>query len=161
MEKELHGAIDLRKNGNYEESNKLLKKLTNDFPENASVNYQCAWSFDLLGEEAKAAPFYEKAIDLGLPSEEMEGAILGLGSTYRTLGEYEKSKSTLRKGIKLFPENRAIQVFYSMTLYNLNENSRAMELILKCLTDTTTDSKILGYKKAIDFYSDKLDQVWK
>jgi hypothetical protein len=48
-----------------------------------------------------------------------------------------------------------------MTLYNLNEHSKAMELLLKCLIDTTTDDKILSYKKAIEFYSNKLDEVWE
>ncbi len=86
---------------------------------------------------------------------------MGLGSTYRTLGEYEKSKSALLKGIELFSNNKAIQTFYAMTLYNLNEHSQAMELLLKCLIETTKDAEIISYKKAIDFYSDKLDEVWR
>jgi tetratricopeptide (TPR) repeat protein len=161
VEIELEKAVELRESGNHKESKELLMKLVQEFPNNASINYQCAWSFDLLGEESKAVPFYEKAIKLGLSSKELEGALLGLGSTYRTLGEYEKSKSIFLKGIESFPENRAIQTFYSMTLYNLNEHSKAMELLLKCLIDTTTDDEISKYKKAIDFYSNKLDEIWK
>jgi tetratricopeptide (TPR) repeat protein len=133
MEKELNKAIDLRINGNQKESNELLLKLVKEFPDDALINYQCAWSFDLLGEESKAVPFYENSIKLGLSGEDLEGALLGLGSTYRTLGEYEKSKNTFLKGIELFPSNRAIQVFYSMTLNNLKEHNTAMELLLKCL----------------------------
>lgn len=158
---ELDKAIDLRKSGNHNESNEILMKLVQEFPDNATLNYQCAWSFDLLGEESKAVPFYEKAIKLGLSSEELEGALLGLGSTYRTLGEYEQSRSVFLKGIESFPNNRAIQIFYAMTLYNLNDHNKAMELLLKCLIDTTTDGEILKYKRAIDFYSDKLDDIWK
>lgn len=161
MEKDLDKANDLRKKGNYIESNEILLKLVQEFPDHASINYQCAWSFDLLGEEAKAVPFYEKGIRLGLPSKELEGALLGLGSTYRTLGKYKKSKKTLLKGIELFPNNKAIQTFYSMTLYNLNEHGEAMELLLNCLIETTSDAEIISYKKAIEFYSDKLDEVWK
>lgn len=158
---ELEKAINLRKNGNYKESSELLIKLVKEYPNNASINYQCAWSFDLLGEESKAVPFYEKAIELGLSSTELEGALIGLGSTYRTLGEYDKSKNIFLKGIESFPDNRAIQTFYSMTLYNLNEHSQAMELLLKCLIDTTTNDEILKYKKAIGFYLNKLDEIWK
>lgn len=161
LEKELDKAINLRESGNHKESNELLLKLVQNYPENASINYQCAWSFDLLGEEAKAVSFYENAIKLGLSSNELEGALLGLGSTYRTLGEYEKSKRIFLLGIESFPNNRAIQTFYSMTLYNLNEHSKAMELLLKCLIDTTKDDKILNYKKAINFYSNKLDEIWE
>jgi len=83
-----------------------------------------------------------------------------LGSTYRTLGEYEKSKQVLLKGMDLFPDNKAVQVFYSLTLYNLKEHDRAMELLLTCLIDTSSDKEILSYKKALNFYSGKLNDVW-
>lgn len=160
MEKELDKAICLRNNENYKESNEILIGLVQKYPDNASINYQCAWSFDILGEERKAVPYYEKAIQLGLSSKDLEGAIIGLGSTFRTLGEYEKSKEIFQKGIEAFPNNRAIQTFYSITLYNLKEHNKAMELLLKCLIETTNDSEILSYKRAIDFYSDKLDEIW-
>ena len=161
MNEVLNKAIALRKEGNYKESNKLIMGLANQFPDDAALNYQCAWSFDLLGEESKAVSFYEKAVQLGLSEKELEGALLGLGSTYRTLGEYEKSKLTLQKGMERFPDNKAMQTFYTMTLYNLGEHSKAMELLLKCLVDTTTNEDILAYKKAIGFYADKLDEIWK
>lgn len=161
MQKELHQAIVFRNEGKYKESNEILVKLVHAFPENPFIRYQCAWSFDVLGEESQAVPFYEKAIQLGLSGKELEEALLGLGSSYRALGDYEKSKDVFLKGIDLFPNNRALQVFYSMTLYNLKEHHHAMELLLTCLADTTTDQEILNYKKAIHFYSDKLDDTWR
>ena len=160
-EDQLVKALELRKDDKKKESNHILLKMVEEHPDNAFINYQCAWSFDVLGEESKAVPFYEKAIKQGLSGKDLEGAILGLGSTYRTLGEYEKSEKVFLEGIELFPTNRAIQVFYSMTLYNLSEHKKAMEFLLKCLIDTTTDSEILRYKKAINFYADKLDEIWK
>lgn len=72
MIKVLHKAIELRERKNYKESNQLLIDLIREYPKNASINYQCAWSFDLLGEEAKAVPFYEKAIELGLEENELK-----------------------------------------------------------------------------------------
>ncbi|MCM3388261.1 tetratricopeptide repeat protein [Ureibacillus chungkukjangi] len=161
MELKLEKAITLRKSGSIKESNAILTELVKEFPNDATINYQCAWSFDLLGEETKAVPYYEKAIQLGLPPEELEGAFIGLGSTYRALGEYEKSKSVFLKAMEAFPANRAIQTFYAMTLYNLNEHSQAVELLLNCLIETTKDSNILVYKKALTFYADKLDQTWE
>lgn len=161
MQNGLEKAIILRKEGKYQESNTYLQKLVTSYPKDANINYQCAWSLDLLGEELKAVPYYETAIELGLSGKDLEGAYLGLGSTYRTLGEYEKSQKVFRAGIELFPTNKALHVFYSMTLYNLEEHSRAMELLLNSLIDTTTDENILDYKKAIHFYANKLDEVWR
>lgn len=161
MQKELKQAIAWRKEGKQKDSNELLVKLVGEHPKDAYVHYHCAWSFDLLGMEAEAIPFYEKAIDLGLSGKDLEGAILGLGSSHRALGEYEKAKKVFQKGIECFPDNRALKVFYSMALYNLKEHDSAMELLLMCLIETTSDEDILHYKRAIQFYSDKLDEVWK
>lgn len=160
MENMLEEALYLRKNGHLLESNLIFVQLVREFPKDAYLNYQCAWSFDVLGEESKAVPFYETAISLGLPEKDQEGAFIGLGSTYRTLGEYDKSLKTLEQGFKRFPHNRAMQVFLAMTLYNLEEHQQAMELLLKNILDTTNDENIQKYKKAIEFYSDKLDDTW-
>ncbi len=114
-----------------------------------------------MGEETQGVPFYEMVIQLGLSGMELEEALLGLGSSYRALGSYEQSEEVFLKGMELFPNNRALQVFYSMTLYNLKEHHQAMEFLLNCLADTTKDQEILNYKKAIHFYADKLDRIWR
>lgn len=158
--KELEIAIELREKGKLKESNEILVSIANNFPDNPIVNYQCAWSFDVLGLEKEAVPYYEKAILIGLPDIELQGAILGLGSTYRALGEYQKSKEVFEKGLSKFVEDRAMKVFYAMTLYNLNEHTKAMEILLTNLVQTSSDESIKAYKKAIEFYSDKLNEIW-
>ena len=159
-EEELNVALQLRKENNLLQSNQIFIKLAKDNPLNAYINYQCAWSYDRLGEEAKAVPYYEKAIQGGLAEEDLQNAYLGLGSTFRALGEYEKSKAVLTKAIELFPNNEALRVFYAMTLYNLNEQQSAMELLLKCIVNTSSNAEVQKYKRAIEFYSDKLDETW-
>ncbi|NME05412.1 tetratricopeptide repeat protein [Psychrobacillus sp. BL-248-WT-3] len=161
MEKMIEQALHLRKEGQLLESNRIFLQLVKEFPQDAYINYQCAWSFDTLGDESQAVPFYETAISLGLPEKDQEGAFIGLGSTYRTLGEYDKSQKTLEQGLKQFPTNRAMQVFLAMTLYNLESHQQAMELLLKNIMETSNDEDIQSYKKAIEFYSNKLDQTWK
>ena len=103
---------------------------------------------------------YEKAISNGL-IEDRSGAILGLGSTYRCLGEYEKSLVTLDQGIQEFPENRVLKVFRALTLYNLGKSEESVNQLLIQLIDTTSDASIKSYDKALRFYSDKLNQTWK
>lgn len=161
MSKEIKQALELRENKKFEESNKVIAKLIKKYQNDAQINYQFAWSFDLLGKEREAAPYYEKSIELGLPENDLEDALLGLGSTYRVLGEYEKSKDILERGTLEFPSNQAMKLFYAMTLYNLNEHSKAMEEVLNVLLSSTKDEGILKYNQAIRYYSDKLDQVWE
>ena len=96
----------------------------------------------------------------GLISKDLEGAFLGLGSTYRALGNYEKAKETFLRAISIFPDNHAMKTFYAMTLYNLNEHDKAMEILLTSLINTTSDPTILQYEKALRFYSYQLDKTW-
>ncbi len=154
-------ALQLRKEGQLKESNERFLRLVKESPEDPQLNYQLAWSFDVLGLEAEAVAFYEKSITSGLQGKDLEGALLGLGSAYRALSEYEKSEATLLKGIELFPENHAMKAFYAMVLYNLGRHQEAMAFLLKGLAVTSSDPSIQAYKRAIEFYSDKLDEVWK
>jgi len=124
----LNKAINFRSSGKHRESNKLLVQLAREFHDDALINYQCASSFDILGEEAKAVPYYQSAITLGLPAKELKVTYLDLGSSLRSLGIYEQSRITFEEAMDLFPYNRAIQVFYAMTLYNQNDHEKAMEV---------------------------------
>ena len=88
------------------------------------------------------------------------GAMLGLGSTYRSLGEYEKALAYLQKGAARFPDSNEFHVFMAMTLYNLGRHPEAMELLLRVIATTTSDEWIKRYQRALLFYADKLDQTW-
>lgn len=161
MDKRLQHIITLRENGQLEEANQLMIELVKEQPENGYYQFQCAWTYDSLGKEQEAVPHYEKAIQLGLKPEFLVDAYVGLGSTYRTLGQYEQSKRILEKALSEFPEAEHVKVFYAMTLYNLREHAKAMETLLNIVIHTTNHKEIKNYSKAIKFYSDKLDQTWE
>ncbi len=159
-EERLSRAIQLRKEKQVEEARDLLLDLHAEYPNDAQVNYQCAWVHDLLGLEREAIPFYEKAVQTGLNNEELQGALLGMGSTYRCIGEYKKAYDTFQQAIQLFPERHEYRTFLAMTYYNLGEPAKAMELLLNSLAETSNDAGVIKYKNAIQFYADKLDQTW-
>lgn len=159
--RELGKAISLREAGDLEAAKILLFELADREPLNPSVWYQLAWVHDVMELEREAVPFYQKALELGLEGEEKQGALLGLGSTYRTLGMYEEAKATFEAAILEFPERREYLVFLAMVQYNLQAHSEAMEILLRQLAETSRDDGIQAYRRAILFYSDKLDQTWK
>ena len=90
---------ELRKNGQHEEAKEQLIKLARQFPNDPNVQYETACVHDFLGLEREAIPFYVAAIQNGLSGEDLRGAYLGLGSTYRTLGMYAESKQTFLEGL--------------------------------------------------------------
>ena len=160
IKSEVKTAIELRMQGKLEQSNKRLKRVAEIVPHDANIQYQCAWSYDVLGLESQAVPHYVAAIQGNLAADDLQNAYLGLGSTYRTLGEYEKSAHVLNEAIEKFPQNEALKVFHALTLYNLNEHHEAMSQLLTILTRTTSDETILKYKRALDFYAPRLDEIW-
>jgi tetratricopeptide (TPR) repeat protein len=160
LQEKLASAIKLRETEKHEEARQLLLELHNEFPNDPQVNYQSAWIHDLLGLEREAIPFYEKAIQTGLRGDDLKSALLGMGSTYRCIGQYQKSVATFQQALRLFPNAHEFNVFLAMAYYNMGEHAKAMELLLNSLVNTSTDEGVLRYQRAIRFYSDKLNQTW-
>lgn len=157
---ELELATNLRESGDLEEAGSLLSGVLAEAPDDAGANYQMAWLCDLQGREREAVPYYVRAIAGILSDEERSGALLGLGSTLRALGEYPEAVDVLRRGVAEFPEDRAMQTFLAMALYNAGEHRESVELLLKNLLETTSDPDVKSYERALTFYADNLDEVW-
>jgi tetratricopeptide (TPR) repeat protein len=160
-------AIQLRETGRakqdqaiLEEARTLLLELAAAYPDDAEITFQTAVAHDNLGLSREAVPFYLRALTQGLAGPDLERALMGLGSTYRGLGEYRQAEGTLRRGVREFPHNRAIQVFLAMTLYNLQDYEEAMELVLTNLMETTSDEKLQYFKRGISYYALHLDVTW-
>jgi tetratricopeptide (TPR) repeat protein len=150
-----------------EEARALLVTLLAAYPDEAEITYQLAIVHDNLGLEREAIPFYLQTLKQGLSGRDRatnlmkrERAFLGLGSTYRGLGQYQQAEETLRLGLREFPQSRALQVFLAMTLYNTQQYTEAMELALTNLAETTADESLQYYQRGIVFYAQHLDETW-
>ena len=119
---ELESAIRLREGGTSEAAESLLSRVLAGSPDDAEANHQMAWLYDIQGREREAVPFYVRAVAGDLSDEERRGALLGLGSTYRALGEYPEAVEVLRQGVSEFPADRAMQTFLALALYNTGEH---------------------------------------
>jgi tetratricopeptide (TPR) repeat protein len=166
MRDRLTEAIQLRETGRAKqdpailsEARALLFDLAAAYPDDAEITYQLALVHDNLGLGREAIPFYVQAIVGGLSSPDLERALMGLGSTYRGLGEYMHAEETLRRGMREFPHNRAIQVFLAITLYNLQQHKEAMELLLFNLLETTSEEKLQYFKRGLLYYASHLDEI--
>lgn len=129
-------------------------------PEDPALQYEAACLHDRLGREAEAVPFYVAAIAGGLAQDDLRGAYLGLGSTYRTLGQYERAQDTLSRGLERFGDAAELKTFLAMTLHNLGRSKEAVELLLTVLADTARDPHLAAYREAILFYARDIDQTW-
>jgi tetratricopeptide (TPR) repeat protein len=157
----LSEAIAARISGQLDRAITILAELLKSAPLDPLVNLQMAWACDSMGKESEAGPYYEVALANGLAGEDRRGAMLGLGSTYRCLGEYQKSLAVFDTAVTEFPEDRSFKVFRALTLYNLGKAQDAVGTLLLELLETTNDPYIKTYEKALRFYADKLDETWR
>ena len=154
-QEELSAITGARHGGQVVQVLRQLKELDAQFPNVAEINYQIAWTCDVLGRETEALPYYEKAVALGLPANELAGALLGLGSTLRNLGQLERSAEVLRSGQAQFPDNREFDVFLALTLHGLSRHAESTKLLLTDIADTSEDTGLTAYQRAIRFYAGK------
>jgi tetratricopeptide (TPR) repeat protein len=159
-------AIELREAGRakqdqaiLEEARTLLLELHAAHPDDAEITYQTGVVHDNLGLGPEAIPFYTQALAQGLSGPDLERCLLGLGSTYRALGKYRQAEKTLRRAVREFPDDRALQIFLAMALYNTQQHKEAMELVLTNLLDTTPDEKLQYFKRGLSYYALHLDET--
>jgi len=159
-------AIHLREEGRAKQDQAMLQKarallleLLAVCPDDAEIHFQTGVVHDNMGMGAQAIPCYLRAVELGLSGPDLERCLLGLGSTYRYLGYYKEAVETLRRGVREFPENRAMQVLLAMALYNTNHYKEAMEIVLAHLLETTSDEKLQYFKRGLSYYAAHLDEI--
>jgi len=154
-------VLSLRRAGKHEEACALAVSLAAQSPGDAELQYQTACVHDFLGREAQAVPFYLAALSGKLSGEHLRSAYLGLGSTYRALGQYPEAERTLREGLVRFPDAAELKTFLAMDLHNLGQSKQAVELLLTVLAQSSSDSHIQGYREAILFYAQDIERSWK
>ncbi|EMB6254982.1 tetratricopeptide repeat protein [Serratia nevei] len=149
----------LKMQGRYQEATALALRQLAAEPEAAMLHFQLACLYDVQGLEQQAIPCYLAALARDLPPDQRREAWLGLGSTYRALGEYSASLRAFDDGLTEFPQANELILFRAMALYNLGENKRAVADLLLLLAETSSDPDIRGYQRAIRHYAADLSLI--
>jgi tetratricopeptide (TPR) repeat protein len=151
----------LRQTGRHEEARMLVVSLAAQEPGNAELQYEAACVHDFLGDESGAVPYYLAALDGCLPDDQARGAYLGLGSTYRALGEYERAEETLSAGLLRFPGANDLKVFLAMVWHNQGKSGAAVETLLQVIAQTSDDKYVSQYRNAIALYARDIGRNWR
>lgn len=155
-QEELDAIVGARAHGQFNQLLPRLKSLDERHPNVAEIAYQLAWTCDTLGRHAEALLYYEKAIALGLPPNELSGAFVGLGSTLRALGQPARASEVLRAAKLQFPDNRELDAFLALALHDEGKHAEALALALELVCDTTDDPGLTAYGRALRHAASKL-----
>lgn len=150
----------LRRIGNAEEAFTAVREAIHKFPNSAELHYLAACICDSDRTENEAITFYLRSLELGLKGNSLRDALLGLGSTYRSLGKYSESKKIFEQGISEFPNYRPYYVFLALTEHNLGQSKESIRLLLNQLLETTSNREIATYDRALKFYSTRLNEIF-
>ena len=156
----LEEARNLREEDELEASQEIFLELLDEYPDNATVLYEVGGSYDVLGEEREAIPYYQKAIEAGLDGEDLQECLVCLGSCNRVIGEFEESVTWLETAVSQFPDNKSGHVFLALAYYSNDQKEDAMRTLMELLLETTTNEDILAYTDVLEFYKDHLEEVW-
>lgn len=160
IEETITRAKKLRREDELEASQELLLDLLNQHPKDPRVLYEVGGSYDVLGEEKQAIPYYQKAIKMGLNGEDLQECFVCLGSSQRNIGHFEEAIETLEKAVDEYPDNNSGKTFLALAYYSEGREDEAVKLLLELLLETTNDKNILAYADPLDYYKDNLDEVW-
>jgi predicted Zn-dependent protease len=152
----LSHAVGLREAGKPEEARPVLVSLAAEFPNDATVQYQAGWVHDYLGLELEAAPYYERALALGLPEPDLEGLVLSLGSTYRNVGRDDDAVRMLTRGVHDYPGNEAMRCFLALSQLSIGNASEALALAFDVILATSQSADVERYRRALTAYRDEL-----
>lgn len=160
IEETIARAKKLRREDELDASQQLLLDLLVEHPNDPLVLYEVGGSYDVMGEENEAIPYYQKAIKAGLNGEDLQECLVCLGSSHRNVGNFAEAVETLEKVMAQFPEDNSGKVFLALAYYSDGREDEAVRLLLELLLETTNDENVLEYADPLDYYKDNLDEVW-
>lgn len=157
----LKEAKKLRQEDELESSQELLLSLLESYPDDPTVLFEVGGSYDVMGYEEEAIPYYNQAIEAGLDGPDLLECLICIGLCQQALGEVEEAVSVLESAHEQFPDDSAIKAFLSLAYYSDERYSEAFELLLGLLLATVDDEQIQTYYDTLDYYRENLDEIWE
>lgn len=128
---------------------RLLQAINKEHPNLALGWLEHAYVLDRLGREAEAVPLYKKAIRLGLRGNDLLEALVCLGSSLQTLGRHTLAVTTLRRALKLFPNDLLVKYFLCIALCSAERPMSAVRLLAEDLLTRFSDPRVVRYELTI------------
>lgn len=146
----------LHREGRNLEALYYFERLATEYPTEARLQYELAAARDGQGMEREAIAAYRKAIQLGLEGGALAGAMLGLGSALRNVGEYEDAVAALTSACNHFPDFAPLRAFLALALYSAGRADEATVMLLKFMASAGSGLDLQGYETIIHDYASQM-----
>jgi cyanophycin synthetase len=108
-----------------------------------------ALSLDAAGHEKQAIPLYRLALARGLANEDLHTALIGLGSSLRTIGKTPAAITTLRKARRLFPGDLVVVMFLALAHYDAGQQDLVIRQLGDALLKESTQPRLSRYRRVL------------
>lgn len=157
--KTIDRAKALRSDELLEESQQLLLDLLEQYPYDPQVLFEVGGSYDVMGEEGQAIPYYRRAMEKGLTGSDLQECMVCLGSSLRVTGKFDDAVEILEEAVERFPDKNSGKLFLALAYYSQKQYEESVRLLLTILLETTQDEDVLAYADALHYYKENLDEV--
>lgn len=147
-------ATSMMKEGKIREALRLLLTSLEGNQNSARLNFYIAVCYDAMSREKRAVPYYERALNLGLPDDNKHDAILGLGSTLRITGDYERSIEVLTDGLEKFPESTYMRLFRSLALFDAGRGEASVYDLFEIVREKLLNPGDGFYNSIVNYFKE-------
>lgn len=127
---ELDAIVGARHGGKIEHVLPALRRLDERHPHTPEIAFQLAYTLELSGAPAEAAPHYERALSLGLSPAEHLNALVGLGNTLRLAGQAARAADLLDRAERQFPDAHELPAYRALALRDAGRADEAVEVLM-------------------------------
>ena len=109
-----------------------------------------ALALDAAGNERAAIPLYRRALATrALSPNDQRDALICLGSSLRTTGQFKSSIRTLQQARKLHPRDPAITLFLALAHYDNNQPALALRQLADMLLKESKNPALAPYRETL------------
>jgi 8-oxo-dGTP diphosphatase len=105
----LRNILALREAGDTEEALSRILALHRDYPGESMIPYQIARTYEVLGQDQEAIPYYQEALEQGLEGALRKQVLIGLGNNLREKKRYKESQGPPRTSLGRIPQKSGYQ----------------------------------------------------
>ncbi len=122
------------KMGMIDEALDFFQNLVDRFPSEPLAHLGYAVLMDNIGRESEAIPLYLTALEMELEGMNLRDALVGVASSYRTLGESDEACRYINRALKEFPEDPVVLSFAALIYYDKCDYGEAVYLLGKAMS---------------------------
>lgn len=155
---ELAALAALRAAGELDEAHRRAVALADTHREHVAVQVAAAYACDRIGREHDACGYYTRAFELGGPTDDRAGFLLGYGSTLRNVGRHEDAVAILGQAVLEHPEHAALRAFLALALHSVGHATLALATMLDAALASSPQA-FAPYRRALGDYLQELHEA--